>query len=397
MTSILPSSIGGSKTPWSALFVIKALYFFYYCAFGIFSAYINLYYHDIGMSGVQIGWIGSVAPLVGIFGGLLWGVLNDRFGKPRLLLAVAAIGTITSLLGVSVVRTFLWLLPLVGLYSLFNSTIVPLVDTMNLAMLGDERERYGNQRIWGSIGYIVTIWGFGWVLEWFGLHSVFPGYIGLMLFMLVAVAFLPNQSLQISKSPRQDLLKLVSQPRWLFFSASLILLGIASSSMYNFLSIYLKQMGASDSLVGSTWSLGALAELPVMIFGAYLIRSLGLKRMLSLAYLAYTARFLLYALMPSPSWAVWISLLHFFTFGMYWVAGVIYVNQMAPDNLKTTSQSLLVAEMGLASVIGAPISGYLYDWLGGSSLFFFSSGVCLVALCILWSGFLTEKNISLGR
>jgi predicted MFS family arabinose efflux permease len=83
---------------------------------------------------------------------------------------------------------------------------------------------------------------------------------------------------------------------------------------------------------------------------------------------------------------------------MYWVAGVIYINQMAPDNLKTTSQSLLLAEMSLASVIGAPVSGYLYDWLGGSSLFFFSSGVCLVALSILWFGFLTErKNISLGR
>jgi len=103
-------------------------------------------------------------------------------------------------------------------------------------------------------------------------------------------------------------------------------------------------------------------------------------------------RFLLYAVMPAPGWALLIAPLHFFTFGLYWVAAVMYVNQMAPEGLKTTAQSLMAAEAGLASMLGAPLCGFLYDHFGGATLFQASALVCLLALAALWLGFLSEKK-----
>ena len=372
--------------------VIKALYFFYYAGFGLYTAYIGLYYHSIGMSGVQIGWINALAPLSAMLASPVWGLLNDRFGKPRLFLGVAVLGVLVCLLGIAAANSFYLLLIAIGLYSLFNTTLMPTVDTLNLALPGSQRENYGQQRIWGSIGFIATTWVSGFAIERLGIRSIFPGYISMLLIMLAAIFLLPPAKLTVTRSPRKDLGRLVSQPAWLFFSFSLILFSMAGASMYSFLSIYLQKLGATSGLIGSVWSLGTISELPVMFFGAFLLRRLGIKRMLSLAYGMLAVRFLLYAVMPSPGWALLIAPLHFFTFGLYWVAAVMYVNQMAPEGLKTTAQSLMAAEGGLASMLGAPLSGFLYDRFGGGTLFAVSALICLLALAALWLGFLSERK-----
>ena len=372
--------------------VIKALYVFYYAGFGLFTAYIALYYYSIGMSGLQIGWINGVAPLVAMLGAPVWGLLNDRFGKPRLFLGVAVLGVLVSLLGIAAASSFSLLLIAVGLYSLFNTSLIPTIDTLNLGLPGGQRENYGQQRIWGSIGFIATTWISGFALESLGLRAIFPGYMAMLAIMLVAIFLLPARPLTITRAPQRDLGRLVSQRPWLFFSASLMLFSLAGTSMYSFLSIYLQKLGASSGLIGSVWSLGTISELPVMFFGAYLLRRLGIKRMLSLAYGMLAVRFLLYAVMPAPGWALLIAPLHFFTFGLYWVAAVMYVNQMAPEGLKTTAQSLMAAEAGLASMLGAPLCGFLYDHFGGATLFQASALVCLLALAALWLGFLSEKK-----
>ena len=65
------------------------MYFLYYTGFGIYLPFINIYYSHIGLSGLEIGLINTLSPLVGMLSAPLWGILNDRFGKTRVLLAIA--------------------------------------------------------------------------------------------------------------------------------------------------------------------------------------------------------------------------------------------------------------------------------------------------------------------
>ncbi len=152
---------------------IRALYFFYFAGAGIFFSFINVYYRGIGLSGFQIGIINTLAPLIGIFGSVLWGILCDRFGKIRLLLMAAALGSAVASFGIGTARTFSWILPLAGVYSLFVSTIGPLLDSSNFAALGEHKDRYGLQRIWGTIGFTITSSTVGLVFEKTGMHFMF--------------------------------------------------------------------------------------------------------------------------------------------------------------------------------------------------------------------------------
>lgn len=367
--------------------IVKLLYFFYYAAFGIYTVFINVYYHLIGLSGVQIGWINAIAPLVGILAGPLWGIINDRTGRPRLITALGVIGSTAAMLGIGGVQTFIWILPLAGMFQLFNSVLIPMMDMTNLSVLGEHTELYGRQRIWGSIGYVATTSVVGLVLQKAGLHWLFYGYAIIMLVMLGVVGYFPGGRGRTRSAINWNLRDLVGQRAWIFFAASLIPLWMASQGMYTFLGVYLKELGGSDWIIGMNSSIGAITEMPAMIFGAVLIRRLGLKRMLWIAYLMYAIRYLLYGLIPSPGWALLVSCMHGLSFGLFWVSANVYLTQLAPPHLRTTNQTLFAALMSLAGVIGSPASGWVFDTLGPAWLFRIFSVVVLVALVILLMGF----------
>jgi MFS family permease len=367
----------------STINVVRLLFFLFFAAFGIFVPYINVYYRAIGLSGIQIGLINTLSPLVGIFSGPLWGMISDRFGISRRILMATLTGVILAVIGISAVRVFIWILPLAAAYSLFNNAFMPLLDSIGLHFLGKYRQQYGRLRIWGSIGFIISTSIIGYILEQLGLHSLFYGYTVLMLLVLVVLIWLPAVKPRISTSVWRGLSKLICNPTWLVFSASLVLLGLANSGMYIFLGIYITELGGNEVLIGTAMSLGAITELPFMLFSAPLIMRFGSHRTLALAYFFYAVRLFLYGIMPSAWWALPISLLHGITFGIYWVSAVSYANDLALENLKATAQGMLVATLNLAAVLGGVVSGLLYDHFGLAFLFRLYSGFTIVALVLL--------------
>ncbi len=369
------------------LFISRVLYFFVFAAVGAFFPYINVYYRSIGLSGTQIGLIGSLGPLVGMAAGPLWGLFSDHFGVTRPLLALAIVGAMLSVLGLSLAPGFVWLLPLTAAYTFFTNPIMPLLDSTTLELLQGRRERYGRQRLWGSLGFVVTSWAFGHILERSGLRWLFYGYIALMSVVLIVAMGLPARRTRLSGPLRSGLARLIRQRPWLFFSASLIVLGIANSGMHSFLNIYVKEMGGGEGLIGLMWGLAALSEVPVMFLAAPIIAQLGTQRTLAIAYALYAVRWLLLGLMPSPGWAVPINLLHGLTFGALWVAGVAYADALAPDALKATAQGLFSATLySVSGVIGGPISGLLFDAIGPAALFRVYALLGLLALALLKLG-----------
>lgn len=366
--------------------VVKALYFFLNVSGGIFFSFINVYYRSIGLSGVEIGVINTLAPVIGIFGSTLWGFLSDRFGKTRLLLMVAALGSAIFAMGIASVRTFAWILPLAACYSLFNSTLIPLIDSTNFAILGEYRERYSEQRIWGTIGFIITSSTIGIVLERTGLHSMFAYYVVAMGLLLVIIFRLQPRPANMGSAIYKGLGQMVRQPLWVIFFASIFIHSIGSNGIGNFLGITLKEMGASDWLIGFCWTVTSLSELPINYYGAHLIQRFGAPRLLALSFLVYFFRIVFYGLMPSPNWVLAINLMHSFSYGLFWLGSVTYANDLAPDSLKATSQSLFLVAMNLAAVIGAPLAGWLYDSHGKTGMYLIQSLFSLTAFLVFVIG-----------
>ena len=169
-------------------------------------------------------------------------------------------------------------------------------------------------------------------------------------------------------------------------AVSLVVIGIVNNAMSNFLGIYIREMNGGEALIGSSAALGVLTELPVMYFSSYFLRRLGNRGMIALGFVFFAVRMLLYGIIPAPGWALAIALMHGFTYAPFWVGSVSLASELAPGNLKATAQGTLAFLTGLSGVIGNPLNGGLYDWLGSARLFLVNGVLAVVALAVLWVG-----------
>ena len=386
-----------SKAQRSAHFSIRMLYFFFFAGMGIFFAYINVYYLNIGLSGMQIGILGTIGPLVGVFSSILWGLVSDRFGRPRLLFSIAAVGVLVAIAIMANARIFIWFIPPVILLSIFSSPLPAMMDSTTFRLLGSQPERFGRYRIFGTLGFITTSSLSGFLLERTGLSALFWVYGLTVLFYLLATSGLPNTPIHLHTSPFAGVRQLIRQPMWVLFAASTFVLWIGSTGAISFVGVLIKSLGGSERLIGLNWAVAAAIELPVMWSSAFLLSRLGAPRLVTIAFLGYFIRILFYGLIPTPEWALAVNIIHAFSYVPFLIGSAAYANQLAPPALKATSQGLLFAVMNLGNVFGSLISGYLYDHLGITGLFRTLAFVALAGFVLFTTGrFLLDRHSRSG-
>lgn len=365
---------------------IKTLFFLYYAGIGQFLSFLNIYYNDIGLSGLQIGLLGTISTAIGVISTTLWGMLSDRLGKPRLLFLAAFSGTILGTMALSAAQSFGWILISVCFMSLFNITLMSLIDSTTLVLLGEQRERYGTYRVWGSIGFICGSTAAGFIYEQTGLHIMFTGFVILMSLGLLASQGLPDQTVRLSGSAFRGVSQMIRKPQWLIFASSAFFVWLAVAGMLSFLGVTIKTMGGTDSLVGLAGTISAVVEMPGMFFSALILSHIRATWLMGIGIVYYIFRMFLYATMPTPEWVLAISLLNGVTYMPFWIGAVAYASDRAPQNLKATSQGLLFSVMNLSNVVGALASGWLFDRAGPSGLFTMLGLSCIVALVLFSIG-----------
>lgn len=360
---------------------LKSLYFAIWSAVGAYWPFIYVYYRtEIGLSGTQIGLIVMASSLAGTLSATIWGVLNDRMGRPRILLFIQSLGLIIICLILGQLNTFTAILVVASIFSVFSSPIMPLLDSTTLSLLGKERDQYGSYRMWGTVGFVVTCTLAGFLTERIGMRLIFPAYsAGVFVFMLL-VLWLPDRPVMRSRSRLTGLREMVSHSTWLIFAFSVFILWFSVMGAFAFLGIVIVEMGGARWMVGLSSTLAALSEIPMFQYSARLLRRFGPTRLLVTALGVYAFRLLLYALMPTATWVLWLALLQGVSYGLFLVAAVAYANDLAPEDLKSTAQGLLVSVMGLSNLAAGPAGGWLLDHVGHRGLYFAMMTACLVAL-----------------
>ncbi len=365
------------------LFVPKAYYFLYFGAMACVSPFLVLYYRSVGLSGTQIGLLTGLAPIVTWLAAPLWGALADARQWHRTMLLGTMVGAICAVLVLSRMTSLWWLAPVVTAYAFFVAPIIPLVDNSVMSLLGRHSELYGRQRLWGAVGWGLTGAVAGVVVERYGLPVGFSGYA-----LLMGTGVLVASRLQVRGGP-------LGQPFWLgmrtllrnrplvVFLLTVFVAGMGSSLIYSYLFLFLKDMGASETLMGLSLTVATLSELPVFFFSGWLIKRLGARGLMMVSLATMVVRLAAYTVMPAAWMVLPIHLLHGLTFSAMWVAGVSYVNEVAPPGLGATAQGLFSGtSSGLGAAAGALIGGLLYDHFGGAQMYLAGAGWVAVGLVL---------------
>jgi PPP family 3-phenylpropionic acid transporter len=337
-----------------------------------------LYFEQQGIPGSQIGLLMGLASLVGFFSGPVWSGLADTSRQYRLVLSLVILGNATAVFFIPFFRTFVGFLVLMLLQAFFRGPILPIVDSATVAMLGDEKEKYGRIRLGGTLGWGLAAPVVGIIAENFGLRWNFTFYSVALLMALIVVQRLRFQSVPAGVPLLGGVKELLRSREWIVFLLIVFIGGSGNAAITNYLLVYLQKIGTSPTWMGWALTISTLAEAPALFFANKLMKRLDPRGLLTLGLAAMSLRCGLYGLITVPWAALTVQLLQFFTFPILLVAGVSYADRNAPAGLGATAQSLFSsAFMGFGFAAGGFLGGVLIQYLGVQQMFLSFAAVLL--------------------
>lgn len=369
------------------LLTAKSFYFLYYGAGACLSPFLALYYQSLGFNGGQIGLLASIGPLTTLFAASFWSAAADATRRHRAVLLTAIAGTGFSVALLSVAPSFLSIIPSVIAFSFFAAPVIPLVDATVLAQLGERRDLYGRQRLWGAIGWGVAGPVAGWLVGLYGISAIFPIYLFLTSLLLATGGFLQVIKNETSQPFWKGVRSLFISRRWFLFLLVTFLSGTGLSIINNYLFLYMAELKVTSAVMGLALTVSTISEIPVLFFSGNMLRRWGPRGVLTISLAAYVLRAVGYSAATQPWQAVALQLLHGLTFSALWAAGVNFAGEVAPKGLGATAQGVFSSTlMGLGGISGAFIGGLLLDQLGGAGVFRVSAAIVMAGLLLLLAG-----------
>ena len=368
------------RTIWP--FIFNALLF---AGFAFVVPFMVLYYQSVGFTGAQIGLLTGITPLITLLGAPLWTTLADATRRHRLIMSLVILAGAITIFTFPFLNTFAPILMVAILFNAFFAPLTSFVDSATMFMLGDKKEQYGRVRLGGTFGFGIAAPLAGVLVQTYGLKMAFWGCAILLLMALIVSQKLAHNPQKASGTTGQGVRTLVTNPRWLLFLAVAFAggLGIAGTNTYLF--PYLKELGASESIMGLALTLGTIFEIPVLFFGYRLLHRFKPYGLYILAMVLTGLRLLAFAASGTPNLVLFIQLLNGLTFPAMWMAGVAYADEHAPAGLSTAAQGMFGAMVfGFGTAVGGFIGGPLLDNVGGRGLYLVFGGIVLVIVALAY-------------
>lgn len=369
--------MSSARSPLSAFALVS---FCYFITAGLFSPYAPLWFKELGLSTLAIGTITSLQSWTRVVPPYAWGWLGDHTGRRVDIMRWTTLGCVVSSLALFGVTGYWGAAFATLLLFGFNSALMPMHDAALGRLLATERGldagRYGRVRMWGSIGFIVTVFSCGALLEATGV-GLFPWLVVLSnVALLLAVLRLPRlRTPVVHGEPTPPVLPMMRQPEVAWFFASAFFTVTGHGVLYAFFSLYLVSLGWGKATVGALWALAAVVE--VLFFwrqGGWFHR-LSLHRWLEVAAGVSVLRFGLMAMVGwMPALVLVAQPLHAITFAAHHATCISMVHRLFPDRLRGRGQALYtVLGYGLSGVVAGVGGGWLIDRWGFAAAFWAAS------------------------
>ncbi len=163
----------------------------------------------------------------------------------------------------------------------------------------------------------------------------------------------------------------MADPRFWLLVVSASALQASHQLYYGFGSLYWRELGISDTIIGVLWAEGVVAEIVLFWYGAPIVARLGPLGLLALGGIGGVVRWSLMGLMPGLAAAVLLQPLHALTFGASHLGAMYMLARSVPPGAAASAQSLYAAlSAGLGSGLVMLAAGALYAAYGGQAYLF---------------------------
>jgi MFS transporter, PPP family, 3-phenylpropionic acid transporter len=363
---------------------LSRFYLFYFATLGALVPYWSLYLQDRGFSVIEIAELMALLMVTKIISPPLWGWLADRSGQRMRVVQLGALLTLITFIFVLVSHGYWQMAAVMFLFSFFWNAILPQFESTTLGYLGTQLHRYSSIRLWGSIGFIVTVATTGPILAEWGA-DLLP-WILMSLFLAiglstVGVADCYHHSHDSSTNHLWHLLQARGVPALLVV---VFLMQVSHGAYYSFYSIYLEQHGFGREVIGLLWALAVGAEVVLFIYMPKLSHRFSLRSLYLAAMLLAAIRWLVVAWLPNfTTFLTLAQLLHAASFGIMHAVSIMLFHAVFRGRHHGQGQALYSGlSFGGGGAVGIIIAGNVWDIWGGSIAYSFAAFVAVLTAVI---------------
>lgn len=372
---------------------LSAFYFCYFAVLGGMVPYWPVYLRDQGFTPQAIGILTAIMMGARIIAPNIWGWLADhtsqrlRIVRAGAFLSVISFSALYLPLGVWG-ASVTWLALVITGWSFFWNALLAQFEVVTFDYLHERPHGYTRIRLWGSVGFIVSVAALGMVFDVVAVRF-------LPLFLLSSMALVWLSSLFVQEAPQhaqretgvETVWQILSKPVVICFFVVCFLMQVSHGPYYTFFSLYMEQHGYTRAHIGRLWAMGVVAEVVLFWFMYRLMPHWGIRFIMLLSLLLTSVRWALLALFPDQLWLVLLAqCLHAFSFGSFHASAIELVRRFFPARLAGRGQALYNSlSFGVGSALGALGSGYLWVW-SNSWTFLAASAVSLLGFVVAWAG-----------
>ncbi|MDM4771094.1 MFS transporter [Solimonas sp. SE-A11] len=367
---------------------LAGFYFWYFAAIGTLMPFTGLFLQDRGCTPAQIGAIGGLMALTRIVSPYLWGQYADRDARRMAAIRITLGAGLLAFAAAQFAPGF-WLLALCFLvYGMFNNGTMPQFEVVTFNHLGANGDRYGRIRLWGSIGFVITVMAMGPVFEHIGVQTMPLWVAGMFALCWLTGLRIPEAPAAPRSGGSESVMGVMRRPEVIALLAACLLSQMSFGPYYNFFSIWLKDHGYSKFEIGFLWAFGVVAEVGIFFFIHRLRRFWSLRSMMLWALAGTALRwFLQMTFIDNMPWMTAVQALHAVSFAIYHFAAVSLIQQLFPGAMQGRGQAIYTGlSYGVGGAIGGFGSGLLWEVMHPDLLWLVSTGVALLAWLIAWRG-----------
>lgn len=369
---------------------LGALMFLQYAIWGSWVPVAQTYFMGaqpagIGLQSTQLGIIFAIMPLCSLLISPIFGNLADRVFNGEKILAVLHLCSAAAMFLVSKQETFSGVLACLVLHCFFFAPTVALSNSVVLANLSDPAGQFSKIRLFGTMGWLCSgalltlLRSSGASLpraDLFVQASLLGVVLGFVCFLLPKT---PPSAISKEKFAFGKAISLMKEPKFMIF----MIFGFVVSTQFDF--YYLctsgfltaptiqtlsqampksilgyagKGLGLPVKDISLIMSLAQASEVFMMLLLPGLLRKLGMKWTLSIGLFAWFLRYAIFTFVPVKAAVIPALMLHGPSFACFFVAGAIFVEQVAPSEIRSSAQSLFnMATFGIGRILGSLLAG----------------------------------------
>ena len=350
--------------------LLRGFNFLYFGLLAIFIPFLPVYLAEQGLKPGQIGLIVGTGGFVTIITQPLWGMISDKSKTIRkvLLVLIAFSGIVGYLLYDASSYTLLILFAMMLYF--FLMPIDPLTESLNFTIAEKSRISYGSIRTYGALGYAVVSLLTGYVMSYFGAHSLAILFAGISAISFIILWKMPDAPVSGKPVTLKSLKHFFSNKETLLFLLLVFICSIPARMNDTFLGVYIRELGGSTALVGQAWFLAGGSEIVVFALSFWWLRKGKELMIITIATAFYFVRFFASAWITDPHLLAYLQVMQLLTFPIFYSAAIQYLYRIVPVEWRATGQTVLaLLFFGVSGILASYVGGAIYGVFGGKVLY----------------------------